>query len=165
MEIKDEELPRLGTWKLPGLAFATYLAKLYSRLAIARSLQARGILVIFDRYPYHALVPDPAATGARRRAARWLLGRCFPRAGLTLLLDVPGSTMFARKGERSEVELEAERGRLLALEGLVGGVHVVDASRPADEVLRNATTHIWQRYARRWTVQDHRRVPLEAGGR
>lgn len=150
MEVRDAELAPVARLRVPGLTFGTYLAVLWSRLAVARWHQARGELVLFDRYNYDVLAATEQPAALSQRLARWVHTRAFPRAGVALVLDVPGADMFARKGERNPDDLEADRRRLLQLRGRVPNVEILDATQPADQVRRDATARIWARYAARW---------------
>jgi len=158
MDIRAEELARKAP-PVPGLVFLTYLVLLWGRLAGARRRQARGELVVFDRYTYDALVTAEPATTAKQRVARWMHGHLFPRAGLTLVLDLPGEVMFARKGERDPEQLEQERQRLLRLHERVGVVEVLDATQPVELVRRDAVARIWDRYATRWGARPPAPTP------
>lgn len=151
MDVKAEELGRVAALRVPGLTFAVYLLRLGWRLAQARARQARGELVIFDRYKYDALHEDPAKPRGRVDAlARWLHTHSMPDTAVGLVLDVPGERMFARKGERDPEDLERERRRWLELADALPNLSVIDATRSADEVRRAATAIVWAEYARRW---------------
>lgn len=150
MNIRVERLTRAVRSRIPGLAFLTYLTLLWASLAAARYRQARGDLVVFDRYPYDALTAPTTDASVKDRLARWILVKTFPDAGMVLVLDVPGEVMFARKGERDPDDLEAERQRLLGLKDRLHHVEVLDAAMPPDAVRRAAVTAIWGRYAARW---------------
>lgn len=154
MDVKDHELERVRRVRVPGLTFAAYMGILSRRLLVARLQQARGHLVVFDRYSYDALVDAPKHLPVTRRLARLVHTRLLPPAGMVLVLDLPGEVMFARKGERNPADLEAERQRLLRLGERVPNVGVVDAARPADAVRRESTARIWEHYARRWGARS-----------
>jgi thymidylate kinase len=165
MDVKDAELARVAGLRVPGLTLFVFLAMLWGRLGRARWRQARGELVVFDRYTYDVLTAAEEPSTRRDRLARLLHFRLFPRAGLALVLDVPGHVMFARKHERSAEELEDERGRLLRLGERVPNVEILDATRPAEQVRREATARIWRRYAARWGAGTPPEVPPRAGSR
>lgn len=150
MNIRVERLARAARSRVPGLAFLTYLTLLWASLASARYRQARGELVVFDRYPYDALTATIAGASVKDRIARRILVSTFPDAGMVLVLDVPGAIMFARKGERDPEDLEAERQRLLGLKDRLRHVEVLNAAMPPDAVRRAAVRAIWERYASRW---------------
>lgn len=165
MDVKDAELAGVADLGVPGLTMFVFLTTLWWRLARARSRQARGELVVFDRYTYDVLTAAEEPATRRERLARLLHFRLFPRVGLALVLDVPGHVMFARKHERTPEELEDERSRLLRLGERVPNVEILDATRPAEQVRREATAHIWRRYAVRWGAVAGAEVPPRAEAR
>jgi thymidylate kinase len=115
------------------------------RATVAAAHVARGRLVVFDRYTYDALLP---ITGSRRSLKRpyfWLLAHSAPRPDLVLVLDLPGETAFARKGESTPEELEAVRQGFLALVPRLGA-DVVDASAPPEQVRAEVVARIWRRH-------------------
>jgi thymidylate kinase len=150
MEVRDESLAGVARWRVPGLTFLVYLIVLWRRLAAARYHQAHGELVVFDRYTSDVLVASADGLDCKKRLARWIHRYVFPDVDLALVLDVPGSVMFARKGERSPEELEAERQRLLRLSSVRSNIDVLDGTQSADQVRRAAIERIWSRYADRW---------------
>ena len=62
------------------------------------------------------------------------------------MLDVPGSVMYARKGERSPELLENQRRRFLALSKRLPHATVLDAAGAEDVVRAEAVARIWRRY-------------------
>jgi len=150
MNVRAEELTRVSRLRIPGLTFLSYVIRLWLRLLTAWYYQARGMLVVFDRYTYDSRV-TLGGKGTRERLARSIIRRAFPDVDLALVLDVPGDTMFLRKGERVPEELEAERQRLLALARTLSNAEVLDGQQPPDSLRREATARIWARYALRWS--------------
>jgi thymidylate kinase len=150
MNVRAERLARAARTRVPGLAFLTYLTLLWFSLVTARYRQARGALVVFDRYPYDALTASGTDASLKDRAARWIVINTFPNAGMALVLDVPGDLMHARKGERDPEDLEAERQRLLQVKSRLPHVVLLDGALPPDAVRRAAISAIWQRYVARW---------------
>lgn len=121
----------------------------WSRWLTGRLQQARGRLVVFDRYTVDALLPADRPTTWRRRARRWLLARACPRPDLLVVLDAPGSVLHARKGEHDAAQLERRRLQYLALAQRLPGAIVLDATRPIDELRRRLTEIVWRRYSAR----------------
>jgi thymidylate kinase len=152
MDVRDEELRGVAALRVPGLTFLVYMTELWRRLLRARTHQARGEVVLFDRYVYDALNAGREPGLPRRdAAARWVHTHLLPRATLGVVLDVAGEDMYARKGERNATELDEERRRWLGLaEDMPGHLVVVDAQQPAEAVRRRVTALIWDRYAERW---------------
>jgi thymidylate kinase len=132
-----------------GLGLARRLATLWARYARSRLDRWRGRLVVFDRHPFDARLP---ARGGRRwsdRLRRWLLGHALPSPDLVVILDAPGDVLHARKAEYPADVLEVDRQRYGTLaRGLRRSV-VVDASRPAPDVLDEVVDRIWTVWAAR----------------
>jgi hypothetical protein len=134
----------------PGAGLALRIADLLGRWARGFGHRARGRLVVFDRYPYDALLPPRRPLGRLGRLRRAVLGRACPPPGLTVVLDAPGALLHARKGEHDPDALEAERRGFLALAGGRRHAVVLDAAQDADAVRRDLTAAIWTAYRRRW---------------
>lgn len=133
--------------RIPGVGLVTRLARQWRRYARARVHEARGRMVVFDRYPYDALLPGPGQPGRVDRVARWLLARAVPAPDLAIVLDVPAETLLARKDEHPLERLEEQRHGYLELAGrLPCRSVVVDGSREPDEVLREVEGHIARAY-------------------
>jgi thymidylate kinase len=136
--------------RIPGIVRVGRLLVLWGRYLRARYHQARGRLVIFDRYIYDADVPPPYRLTRAGRMARWIDGRSCPPPDLVIVLDVSGAEMHRRKGEYTPEMLEDWRQRFLKLGGRVPGVEIIDASQSAAAVRADVLERIWQRYAARW---------------
>jgi thymidylate kinase len=123
---------------------ARRLIRLALTAARAELALARGQLVVFDRYTYDAEVhwSGKPGTGVRR----WLVRHAAPRPDLTIVLDVPGEVMFARKGEHSPDILAARRSRYLELARASAGFAVIDATQPPQEVCREACALAWSAF-------------------
>jgi thymidylate kinase len=121
----------------------------WSRFVTARAHQARGRLVVFDRYVYDARLPPSPPALTAKRIYFWFLARACPPPDLALLLDLPGAVAYARKGENSVEENESSRREYLALQEKLR-LHVIDATRSAEEVRREALTAIWDVCVARW---------------
>lgn len=156
----------MGLWKSgsdqPGLQLLDAVLRPFRavrRYLVALGHQARGRLVVFDRFTYDARLPPGPPAVTAKRIYFWLLARVCPAPDLVLLLDVPGAVSFARKGENSAETNETQRRQFLALAGELD-LHVLDASRPPDAVRRDALEVIWAAYRRRWAGEN--RVPVSA---
>jgi thymidylate kinase len=134
----------------PGAGLALRIAGLLSRWARGFGHRTRGRLVVFDRYPYDALLPSRRPVGRLGRLRRALLGRACPAPALTVVLDAPGALLHARKGEHDPAALEAERQGFLALARRRRRAVVLDAAQGAEAVRRDLTAAIWSVYRRRW---------------
>ena len=135
--------------RLPGIGFMLLLVTQWRRYFTARSRQARGQLVIFDRYPYDALLPSQRRLSWPKRVRRWMLAHACPPPDLVLVLDAPAETLYARKGEHDVDVLERQREAYLQLQARLPQVSVLDATRDAGQVRRSATVLIWQAFAHR----------------
>jgi thymidylate kinase len=91
--------------------------------------QARGDLVVFDRYSADALLEPVRPLGWTGRVRRWLLARACPRPDLLVLLDAPGEILAARTGNRDPAASERQRQRYLALRERLPELVVLDATR------------------------------------
>ena len=107
----------------------------------------RGHVVLLDRHPLDALAVLPRRTRWGSRWERMLAQRLTPRPDAIVVLDAPGTVLFARKGEHDPELLERWRQGYLRLQG--PDVHVVDATRPAADVVAEATRLVWRELARR----------------
>lgn len=134
---------------IPGLGFLSQLITQWWRYLAARYHQAHGRLVIFDRYTFDALLPPPQRLSWLGRFRRWSLAHACPAPDLVLVLDAPGEVLYARKGEHSVAFLEQQRQRYFELQSYLPQTIVVDATRDAEDVRREATAAIWGRYINR----------------
>jgi thymidylate kinase len=121
-------------------------------------LRVRSTLVIFDRY-YHDLLVDPLRYryGGPLAPARWL-GRLVPQPDLSFVLDVPAEMLQARKQEVPFDESQRQRHAYIETATGMRSAHVIDASRPVDEVvsriLEQVIRHLEARTARRLALEN-----------
>jgi thymidylate kinase len=121
---------------------------------------ARSTLVLFDRY-YHDLLVD--AKRYRYGGPLWpirLVGRLIPRPHLVILLDAPPEVLYARKQDATFAEVRRYREAYLDLvRGLSNG-HIIDASKPLNEVIAEAEQiildYLAERTARRFKYNEYR---------
>ncbi|HTD47394.1 MAG TPA: thymidylate kinase-like protein [bacterium] len=142
-------LAKLGLWWTD--YWLGYALDIFPRLV-------RSTLVLFDRY-YDDLLVDPQRY--RFGGPLWLarmVARYLPRPELVILLDGPPELLRARKHGADFDDATRQRGAYVSLvRGLRGG-HVVDASRPLDEVAA-AVQQIIQRHLSARTAQRLRLTP------
>jgi thymidylate kinase len=131
------------------MALPTRLLTNWARCAAAQLHRARGRLVVFDRFPFDALLPSARPIGPSRRAGRWLVAHVCRRPDVVVLLDAPADVMHRRKADHPIEVLEARRQQYLRLASRLRGAHVVDANRPPEELRRRVTAVIWESYRRR----------------
>lgn len=146
-------LPYVDALRLPWLVIPGRFAVFWYRYLLAKYHQARGRLVVFDRYIYDAFVPHPEQLSILRRFYRWLDGHACPAPDLLLVLSASGTVMYERKGEYTPEMLEDWRQHFLALQRRFSQVEVVDTMVSTEEVCAEATEHIWQRYVERWQMK------------
>lgn len=122
-------------------------------------LRAKGMLVAFDRH-YIDLLVDPRRY--RYGGPMWLAqlaGRFIPRPDLFIVLDLPAEVAHARKPEVPLDEAKRLRKRYLELARSLPNAHVVDASRPLEEVVAEVENLILRHMAAR-TEKRMRRLSL-----
>jgi thymidylate kinase len=147
--------------RIPGVVFVASAAIIWGRYLRACYHQARGRMVVFDRYVYDAVAPPAYQQGVLGRLGRRLSRYLCPSPDLVLVLDAPGSVMHRRKGEYDADTLEHWRQRFLSLQAASRRVTVLDATRPADAVRIDALASLWQRHVEHWT--GGRSLPESAG--
>jgi thymidylate kinase len=112
----------------------------------------RSTLVLFDRY-YDDLEVDPRRyryDGSTRLARQ--LGRTIPRPNLIVVLDLPSTVAQERKREVPREEIERQRTRYRDIAQRHENGHLVDASRPVEEVVRDVTQLILDALKRRLAI-------------
>lgn len=142
--------PLLARLVVPGLGAPLRIFVLWWQYLKALYHQARGRLVLFDRYTYDTYAPPGGRHPWRRRLSSWVKAHCCPAPHAVLVLDAPGQVMYDRKGDLSPEILEGQRQRYLALQDLVRRVQIVDATRSADAVRIDVQDRLWKLYAARW---------------
>jgi thymidylate kinase len=129
-----------------GLRLASWLAEESYRLLVARRLTRRGRIVLFDRHFFADFYAEDGATASShpiaRRIRMFVLRHVYPRPDLTVLLDAPAEVVYARKPEGTIERLRQRREAYLALLPDLPEHVVVDASLPADEVVREVAAAI-----------------------
>jgi len=137
------------------LYLVDYVAGYWLRV---RPALVRFNLIFFDRY-YHDLLVDSRRYryGGPMGLARFV-GRLVPKPDLFIVLDLPAEVAHARKPEVELNEAHRLRQRYLELAREVGA-HVVDASRPLDEVVREVEEIILAHMERRTRVRLERLFP------
>lgn len=133
------------------LGLGCRLATQWQRFLSASYHQSRGRLVVFDRHGHDQRLAPAAREPLKRRVRRWLLAHASPPPDLALVLDAPGTVLYARKGEHSPDYLEAQRQKFRALAQRLENLEIVDVTRDPDEVRRDVLERIWRRYAARWS--------------
>ena len=114
----------------------------------------RSNIVIFDRYYYDLLVdPKRYRYGSFILLVR-IISLFVPRPDLVILLDAPPEVLNRRKQEVEMAETIRQRSSYLALVNTMPYGHVVDSSKPIDEVVMSVEEIIFDylahRTAARW---------------
>jgi len=135
-----------GRSRIPLAGLLRRLAHAWSVYFRSRVDLSRRRMVLFDRYPYEALLPPSERLGRLSRWRRALLGHALPPPHLVVLLDAPGEVLHARKAEHPVERLERDRRGYLDLAVRRKRWVVVDATRPPLEVRRDVTEAIWRAY-------------------
>jgi hypothetical protein len=136
-----------GGRRIPGLGFVRRLSRMWRGWLIGRMHVARGRIVVFDRHPIEARTS--LGTGRRAPLGRRLLARSIPSADVIVVLDAPGSVLYARKPEHPVDRLEAQRTAYRGLAGRLPGATLVDVDRPADAVVHEVSAIVWRHVAER----------------
>ncbi len=134
------------------VGIARRVVRLWRAWLSARAHQRLGRLVLFDRYPYDALLPGGGRLA--ERVWRWVLGHALPPPDLTIVLDAPGTVLHARSGEHDPVMLERQRQGYLALARQLPRTVVVDASGDREATERAVTRAIWEFYRARHAMDQ-----------
>lgn len=103
---------------------------------------AKDGVILFDRYHADLLVdPTRYRYGGPMSLAR-LASRFMPQPDLAIFLDADPEILLARKQEVTKEALERSRRAYLALAASHPRFHVVDASKPLDEVVASVLEHM-----------------------
>ncbi|MBW3542840.1 MAG: AAA family ATPase [Planctomycetes bacterium] len=140
------------------LSLANRIADEWYRQVVAWWYRLRGCVVLFDRHyfaDYYAydIAPQPEPRSLGRRLHGLMLARLYPRPDLTIYLDAPAETLFARKREGTLQLLEQRRRDYLQVGETLSSFAVVDAARPPDDVLADVSRRITEFHAARQQVR------------
>lgn len=129
------------------IRISNWLAEEGYRALLARRIQRRPAVVVFDRHFFCDYYASAVAPGRRPRAldARlhgFVLRRWYPRPDLTLFLDAPPEVLVARKAGETVERLSKRRLEYLDLRGVMPAFQVVDADRPVGEVVDDVVGRI-----------------------
>jgi thymidylate kinase len=123
--------------------------QVWLRFLRGRLHQARGRVVVYDRYTYDAALPPRPPFVRLKRLYFGFLARSCPRPDLVLLLDVPSEVAALRKPEHERVDLERNRQGFLGLAARLPRFEVIDATRGVDEVRADVVERVWDAYVDR----------------
>jgi thymidylate kinase len=129
------------------LRISNWLAEEGYRALLARRIQRRPAVVVFDRHFFCDYYASAVAPAVRPRAldARlhgYVLRRWYPRPDLTLFLDAPPDVLVARKAGETVERVAIRRLEYLELQGVMPAFQIVDANRPVGEVVDDVVGRI-----------------------
>lgn len=129
-------------------------ARLLRLLAPAYGRAWCGSIVICDRHPLEALAIRARRGRSAEALERFLIRRLLPRPDAIVVLDAPGETLFARKGEHSVEVLERWRQAYLRTFG-GDDVTVVSTVESLEATAAGASRAVWEALAARrgWSRQ------------
>jgi thymidylate kinase len=146
----------LGVWResrfeaqlrrILGARLALRLVKLLVKGGLIAWHRRRGRLVLLDRYTLDAELPSDDLD-LKGRISATLVRRTNADPDMMILLDAPAELMYARKGEHGVAELQVRREAYLAMAKRFRQMVLIDAEQSHDEVRRQATKLIWNRWS------------------
>lgn len=129
------------------IRIVNWLAEEAYRAALARRIQRRPAMVVFDRhffcdYYASAVAPDGGTLPLDARLHGYVLRRWYPRPEMTIFLDAPPAVLVARKPGETIERVTQRRLAYLELERVLPAFQVVDADRPVSEVVDDVVERI-----------------------
>ena len=119
------------------------------RQLLAWSYQLRGYIVLYDRHFRFDFSHEVRDEPFDQRLHRLLVTRFYPRPDLVIYLDAPAEVLYARKGEKDLIDLEARRQAFMSAGSGMRGFVTVDATQPLDSVYGRIHQLITEHYERR----------------
>lgn len=126
-----------------------YLADYWIGYIRIRDLLSRGKLILFDRYAYDMAIDPRRYRFDLPKALLHFFVRLAPRPNLVFCLDAPAEILQQRK---QEVSMEETARQRLAYQEFVTALpngHVINASRPKEEVAHQVRGILFSYLARR----------------
>ncbi len=124
-----------------------WLAEEAYRAVLARRLQRRGTVVVFDRhffcdYYAGAIAPTAEPRALDVRIHGYVLEHWYPRPDLVLMLDAPADTLVARRPEVVAESVARRREEYLSLAHVLPAFEIVTVDRPLDVVVDDVAARI-----------------------
>ncbi len=124
-----------------------WLAEEAYRAVLARRLQRRGSVVVFDRHFFCDYYASAIAPTSERRALDvrihgFVLDRWYPRPDLVLMLDAPSDVLVARRPEVIADSVARRREEYLDLAWVVPAFEVITVDRPLEQVVDDVVDRI-----------------------
>lgn len=109
--------------------------------------------MIFDRFVYDSWI-NPRNARLKKQIRRWLSDRTCLNPDLIILLDAPGTVLFARKGEHTSAILEIKRQAYLDLKNRLPNLVVIDATQGLETIQQEVISLLWRYYG----IRDLKKV-------
>ncbi len=124
-----------------------WLAEEAYRAVLARRLQRRGSVVVFDRhffcdYYASAIAPTSAKRPLDVRLHGYVLDQWYPRPDLVLMLDAPSDVLVARRPEVIPDTVAQRREEYLDLARVFPAFEVITVDRPLEHVVEDVVDRI-----------------------
>ena len=104
--------------------------------------ESRTGFVLFDRYHEDVTVDPKRYRYGGPQCLANMTSRLMPQPDLVLFLDAPAEILLSRKQEVSMEALEASRQSYLELAGRNSRIHIIDASKPIQQVIESVLSQI-----------------------
>lgn len=135
---------------------ANRLAEEMTRQVISWWHQARGSIVVYDRhFRFDYWAGEERDRRLSERIHSWFLEHAYPAPHMTIFLDAPAETLFARKNEVPIGYLEARRKALIAQGDVTKNFTTVDATQDVEDVYNAAEAIIMEVVKVRSGSGDH----------
>ena len=121
------------------------MADEWYRQLVSWTYQARGHVVVYDRYFLFDYSRHLNVEGQDRRSFRFhrfVLEKLYPCPTTIIYLDAPSEVLYARKREGTLESLEARRQAFLSQGRELSNFVRVDATQPLSRVIREVEDHI-----------------------
>jgi len=140
---------RVGAFVWNSARLVNRLVDEWYRQLLAWSYQLRGYIVLYDRHFRFDFLREVRDEPFDQRLHRLLVTRFYPRPDLIIYLDAPAEVLYARKGEKDLIDLEARRQAFLRVGSRMRDFVTVDAAQPLESVYGRIHQLITEQYDRR----------------
>jgi len=140
---------RVGAFVWNSARLVNRVADEWYRQLLAWSYQLRGYIVLYDRHFRFDFSHEVRDEPFDQRLHRLLVTRFYPRPDLVIYLDAPAEVLYARKGEKDLIDLEARRRAFMSAGSGMRDFVTVDATQPLHSVYGRIHQLITEHYERR----------------